>query len=356
MGVWNAMVKATTTSSNSSTSSTETVDKLLRIPSTSSNYCLTVDLSKPSEVEPTMAALHSTLVRLVIEKPPAAADNDNKAATTTLAKLRTTQFGLANEDEKEKETTAEEDEKVKFALMICAVTAAPSATAVAADTNDAYKEKQAQALVLYHLRKYAAALNATLVFVRDDDGSSPQSTDGAGPAGTTTPEEKTEATEEGEQASMSLTQLSRVWKSWSSNEELLGGGSTENPALFGPTLSSSSSPDAATPEQEGEAEEEPEDLIETALLRNANYPGQWDAAKDSLWKALPCESEAKKDAGDETKEKEPTGDDHWLSKLRDSIEGGQAATTGASPTAPSAKDKQAAPKLDTASFFENLMK
>ena len=101
-----------------------------------------------------MAIMHEKLVRLLIQQPPTSTEE----ATTSLAKLKATQFGLAPEDKSTSSQVAESDDNIKISLLICAI--------MDPGTNkDEYKKTQAQNLIIYHLRRYAALLNCSLCFV-----------------------------------------------------------------------------------------------------------------------------------------------------------------------------------------------
>jgi hypothetical protein len=95
-----------------------------------------------------------------------------------------------------------------------------------------------------------------------------------------------------------------------------------------------------------------EDLIETLLLRNANYPGHWEASKDSLWVALPTPTET-----GPVRTPVKTGDDGWLTQLRESI---ASALPSEKPKSAGTEDeKDDKPKEKDAavsSFFESLLK
>lgn len=69
--------------------------------------------------------------------------------------LQDTQFGLAAIDTKSTKTLEESLKDVKTSVMICAIS--PSGGDENAKT--AYRTKQARALIIYHLRKFAAAIN-----------------------------------------------------------------------------------------------------------------------------------------------------------------------------------------------------
>ena len=288
LGVWNCCI-----------SKNALVDSLLTIPQTATgHYCMTVDLTDPSLVEPSMAVLHEALVRLLIQQPPT-----GTAGTTSLSQLKAAQFGLAKDGDDKCIAEAEADDHVKISLLLCAIVDTDAGT----NTNkDEYKETQAQNLVIYHLRRYAAALNCSLCFV------------GTGSGNTESPMEV---------PTIPLTQVDYTWREWISS------GKIEN--FF--------APDNHQP-----------DLIESVLLRNAQFAGEWDAAKDSLWKALPSSIEEKDSSSFRTQKS--SGDDDWLSQLRDSV-----ATVEAQPQAPRAPAAAAATPKKTedaavSSFFENLLK
>ncbi|KAL3926119.1 MAG: hypothetical protein SGARI_005705, partial [Bacillariaceae sp.] len=92
-------------------------------------------------------------------------------------------------------------------------------------------------------------------------------------------------------------------------------------------------------------------LIETVLLRNANYPGHWEASKDSLWVALPAPQEAAA-----VTKTTATGDAGWLTQLRDSI--ASALPAEKAPAPGEGKDDKKPKEKDVAvsSFFESLLK
>jgi hypothetical protein len=284
LGVWNAKVLK----------ESALVDSLLKIP-VSPHFCLTVDLTDPSGVEPAVTRMQEALVRYLIAYP-------NKEGSTSLYDLRLHTFGLAPKDESPSTSAApdESDRQVLVNLMICAIR--PSIK------RDDYKETQAHNLVLYHLRRYAAAVGATLVFVSTVDNEMDNDQDDT----------------KSEEASLSLHQLGNLWRDFAQENDI-----EEDTAVFCPDTN--------------------RDLIETVLLRNANCPGEWEASKDSLWKALPPMSQAA-DATDK-KVARSSGDDGWLQQLRDSL-GSAAEPAAASMPSTTLKTEDA----EVSSFFENLLK
>mmetsp|Transcript_25439 Transcript_25439/g.42312 ORF Transcript_25439/g.42312 Transcript_25439/m.42312 type:complete len:420 (+) Transcript_25439:96-1355(+) len=328
LGVWNCCIA----------SKSNLVDSLLTIPdsSTTCNYCLTVDLTDPTMVEPALSVLHEALVRLLIQQPPtmSATQQQNDQATTSLAQLKVTQFGLAPEDKPSSSfsssgtgtntTAAEDDVNVKLAVMICAI--------VGPSTKDDYKETQAQNLIFYHLRRYAAAIHATLVLVGGNNSNSKQMLSNS--------ESNTSMSNTDEVPTIPIEDISYSWREW-----ILGNPLPRQDHVFSP------------------ANHQP-DLIESVLLRNAQYAGEWDASKDSLWKALPPAQATDNDDDNGVGQKaKNAGDDDWLSQLRDSMappvgDAAAQANNNNSSTAAVAAAAGAPPKEDAAvsSFFENLLK
>uniref|UniRef100_A0A7S2V866 Uncharacterized protein n=1 Tax=Entomoneis paludosa TaxID=265537 RepID=A0A7S2V866_9STRA len=137
-----------------------------------------------------------------------------------------------------------------------------------------------------------------------------------------------------------------------------------------------------------------EDLLDSVLLRNAQYPGHWDAAKESLWTILPDTSStaSKSKPTVSTTATEGAGDLLWLSELKESIDAVAGSDTTAATTttasssglseqdllatigasSPDASSKKKTPKTpaakkpsgkeaastpgDAAAFFESLLK
>jgi hypothetical protein len=395
LGVWNCHVKkpsttATTTKStqpetadggSAMPTTTKLIDSLLaKVAPDSSAYCLTVDLSDETKVEPNLSLLLGTVVRHLIENPPKHAQmNDDgtlsndpatissvgggsKTKMTSLYDLQANQFGLASEDKGTEPKIEESAKDVKISLMICAVLPVDENPTEVSET--AYKKKQARALVIYHLRKFANAINAALCFVEGEAPSNQQQvpevlspSNELSTSEAVVSSENNTATDDG-QPTVSHDELSRllrdlamgipIWKV--DNTTIIttttdpSSGSNEIPA------ETASAAVASTPLY-GPGRQQ-EDLIETVLLRNANYPGHWEASKDSLWVAIPTPAELQ-DVATTTK----TGDEGWLTQLRDSI--ASAMPADAPKSAGTEDDKEGKPKEKDAavsSFFESLLK
>lgn len=347
LGVWNCRVD-----SSSKENSDPLVDSLLALPlqKSSSAFCLTVDLSEETAVEPTLSALQAALVRHLIEHPPQVDDETTKQTvqTTSLYDLQTAQFGLATEEPAAERAIEESARDVKIGLMICAVVSS-SDTVDESSSETAFRKKQALALLVYHLRKFANSIHAALCFVERPGGesssSSPPNESSSAPedANTESSSDNAAANNDGTQISISYDKLSQLWRDmatgvpvWEEATPAETGPSVRATALYGPGR-------------------QQEDLIETLLLRNANYPGHWDASKDSLWVALPSETEGNTS---ETNTTAAAGDDGWLTELRDSIASAlpTSAATDDNTPANNIDDKPKEKDAAVSSFFESLLK
>jgi hypothetical protein len=368
LGVWNCCVTGRH-SGNSSTTTEPLADSLLKIPSQKQKqqaldtFCFTIDLSQLQKVEPSISLLQEALVRYLIARPSTTTASSeipipSATRTTSLYELRSAQFGLAAQDESAASATAAPDEgdrKVSIALMIAAVL--PTAANGQADTSD-YRDKQAQALVVYHLRRYAAALNASLCFVQDKGYKNSSAATTAEDAGGQNDTAADVVQDQSHQPTLSVKELAFVWS------ELAQGR-----AVWNTETSHSEHTEEASPEGEEVADKamthpkiygpdnHSEDLIESVLLRNASYPGHWDAAKDSIWKVLPAQDPAVSATKSTDAGKESKGDEHWLSELRESVAIAEPLKTP--PPKKATKDAASAQKTPNeaavSNFFESLL-
>lgn len=307
LGVWNAKI---------SSSTNKLADSLLNIPSSSYAYCMTVNLSNPSQVEPDMACMQEALVRHLI-----ATSSTTTTSSTSLYQLKNVQFGLAPEDTPASTSVVadESDRKIFANVMICAIL--PSSK----EEQD-YQTTQAQNLVLYHVRRFAAAIGASLVFSnnRNDSTINKNSKE----------EENTPEQDKNQVSTLTVNQVAHVWREFALNQKL----QDDNAAIY---VSSSNNEN---------------ELVETVLLRNANNPPAWNSSTDSLWKALPASSN-ENEATDETMKQgssNNSGDDGWLQQLRDSL--GTAATEPATTTTTTTSKANKTEDAEVSSFFENLLK
>lgn len=370
LGVWNCRADATLVDALLAT-----VAKSVRV------FCFTVDLSQPHQVEPAVTRLQNALVRHLIEHPPTDPPETppRQTATTSLYQLQMVDFGRANEDTKnssDSTSTATNERNVNESfkdisttLMICA-----KLPYVQGEEED-YKLKQAQALVIYHLRKYAAALNCSLCFVQPPKTKKESQDAVDNNKNNNDPNANTNATTlSSMQPTVDYHTVSEWWRALALDEKIWESTSSSSSSLsLSKSLSLSSSKDAEE-ETKGdkENEEEPtptpetevatllygpgkhqEDLIETVVLRSATYPGHWDANKDSLWMALPAPNDEKP-----TETAKVTGDRGWLSQLRESIASAQDLQPAiASPEKQPEDDKKKDGKdADVSDFFASLLK
>ena len=375
LGVWNCKVTPSTS---------PLVDQLLlklKAPH-KQVFVLTVDLSSSqvNEVEPELSLLQATLVRFLIASSSYASGeegdenkkNPRKTATTSLAQLQQVQFGLAVDDETKDKKEAknvinEADDQIQICLQLCAVL--PPLDDSNAET--AYRTKQARALVVYHLRKYATAIGASLVFVRpppssDNKGSSGEPTTAGAEASSSSESAAAGGAVQEEQTTVDYNQLAELWRDLAKDVEVW------NKSSMNDNNGTTTAPEGASSKEEQEAAimtpvygpgRQQEDLIESVLLRNAHCPGVWDASKDSLWVALPATA-ATPEGAQSSSSPGGVGDEGWLRQLRDSI----ASASEPAPPATPAKDGDDAnnqddndgttPKKDAAvsSFFESLLK
>ena len=417
LGVWNCCVRkqvnnATSVHSssdaggnedgedqNQASAATPLVDHLMsKVTKDISTFCLSVDLTEEETVEPTITLLQEALVRHLIENPPTQSTADDTAgpgeiygdgeadptnpgaaptrastATTSLHQLKSTTFGLADEDNSPKKgrtATSENEDKdkdIKVSMMICALLPVSSGEEA---SEIAYRKKQARALVIYHLRKFAASLNAALLFIGKEDSSSEEAANNPAAsssvpstptAGGTGEEGDASNTQNQEQPTVSIDAVSQLWRDFAMGEQVWMTSSHGDATVVDASPESGDNADTAgnaAPRVSVTVHSTPlygpgyhqEDLIETVLLRNAHCPGHWDASKDSLWVALPFVVDEKPETPLNT-----TGDEGWLSQLRNSIASAEPVKAAATPDKPKEETPQ---KKDEAvsSFFESLLK
>jgi trimeric autotransporter adhesin len=460
-------------------------------------FCMVVDLSISNLpwVESNITTIQQTLVRLLIRhshsftNDPINNSNSSTAstatatATTSLYQLRMVQFGLANRDTKSpmsNTTTStttttmtatttssdaamlELDQNVRMTLQICVVVQNQSllgnhptndgnattttSTSTSTSTNDDidYKTQQHIQLLTYHLRKYAAALNASLVFVNTNDYDTTATTTTRTTASTAmdnvsmslSTKETTTVRTNMTQPTVNVQELPLIWKAVASGHPIWQYDSMEAfesdrtidvPSAIvsvpsdivsdGPPSNPEDNVDVTTPAVvtmdggSGTTQSHPNDnnsnnsnteggyswmygpdhqnseLIESVLLRNANYPGHWDATTDSVWKILipsatvvvasnnSSKTFSQRVASTDHPMATHDGDQIWLKELHDSILPVMTPATTASSSSSSSSNLQTpppnknkttnAPPSSTAktpndaavsSFFEGLLK
>lgn len=422
LGVWNCRVPSQEAAATAAlpggaggdAATSSLVDSLLaRVASKATTYALTVSLADETSVEPTLNLLKAALVRHLMDHPPppvGAAPPSGRAAggrdgggggdeehdggatvdatsdggksaggatrTTSLFDLQATPFGLAPQDTATAGTIDEATADVKIGLMICAVVPSGAPDGGGGDEpldgEAAYRQKQARALVVYHLRKFANAVQASLCFVEEPPSDRtpdvvPSLSAAASSSPTKDPSHQQQPGGGGgggndeTQPAVSYGTLSQLWRDLAAGvpvwqigaaadgpaavviEDDGGGGDFATvgaTALYGPGR-------------------QQEDLIESVLLRNANYPGHWEASRDSLWVALPTPADPLPPGAAAN-----AGDGGWLNQLRDSIASAlpAAPSSGAADGGGSGTDDSSAGKKPkekdaaVSSFFESLLK
>lgn len=399
LGVWNFRVSNRGTNKNIKaetsitetkiTSTTSAVDTLLDSISSKSNsaaslaFCMVVDLSVLENVEPSITKMQEALVRYLINRESDKTDQETKDSvqTTTLYKLKKIQFGIGREDTKSIEamnkTEPDESDKYKaIALQICV-----KLPENASDFQE-YRDQQAISLLMYHLRRYAADLSASLVFVSagiqgtfsSNDGKSSDIPLSPSPNQNKEGAESTKVFLLKEQPSVPVHLLPVVWREWALGKQVWKPDEclelyTELDINVGTKAQSGASANETDEGADVSAYSliygpgtQNEELIESVLLRNAHYPGHWDAAKESVWTILPKESAtlsaAPSTANKKSASKIKVGDDFWLSELRESI-----AIPDSVKTPPPKKAAEAAASTTktpndaaVSSFFEDLLK
>ena len=359
LGVWDCRVGKGKDENNKQV---PLLDSLLaKVASHVRTFCWTVDMSDSATVEPTISLLQAALVRHLIENPPPA-EETRQTSTTSLYQLQATQFGLATDDKESniiEKNISESSQAVKTCIIICAILPEEKEEI----SESAYKTKQANALVIYHLRRFAAAINASLCFVEPEEKSAAAANQSAGttsssssPMKESQKQTQRSSASEASQPAVSPDELSILWKDLAMDKEIWKT-STSNV----PTNSSSSGSSSSNEEETNIANiaaplygpgGHQEEFIESVLLRNAHYPGHWEASKDSLWVALPTPSENK--AVDEGP---VTGDEGWLSQLRESIaSAAEAPKAAVVQEETKTEEKTAEPDVAVSDFFASLLK
>jgi hypothetical protein len=353
LGVWNCRVGKEVNQNNIQV---PLLDSLLaKVTSHVHTFCWTVDLSDSTTVEPTISLLQGALVRHLIEKKTPQEEDTRKTSTTSLYQLQATQFGLATDDKESnisEKNIDESSEAIKTSIMICAILPIDKEEV----SESAYKTKQSNALVIYHLRKFAAAINASLCFVQpEEEKQMPVAVNPAKNTSTSSMNDSQQPQQqrgvsESSQPAVSFDELSKLWrdlaldkKVWDTDFSNENSNANDAHEVQAPAL-------IATPLYGPERHQE--EFIETALLRNAHYPGHWEASKDSLWVALPTTSESlTADSG------ASTGDEGWLVQLRESIaSAANAPKPVIAPEETKAEEKTNEKDAAVSDFFASLLK
>mgnify|MGYP005852476727 CR=1 FL=1 len=383
LGIWNCRIKTQNTSNNNN----ETLLKNI-LPSPPAGFLWTVDLSPPwASMETTLTTLQNALIRhLVATSTSSTTTNTNANALTSLASLRATQFGLADKDDSYAAATAvpagdEDDHKTKVALMIVVRLAVDSTGNNDNENNDDYETQQHKALLLYHLRKYAVALQATLVFTTAatpaagwDGHGSTSSAFALDMAAALT---ASASDQQQQQPALTPAQLAVLTRAWAAQ----GAPIWQETHTYLEDLVTTTSTDVVDGETTGDDKNKQDEqqhsqwvygpgayqqeLLETVLLRAAQYPGHWDAAKDSLWKIFPSNNNQSTASAPATATT-ALADITWLTELRQSMAEASSSSSATMEkfTTPESKKKKGSDTPGTAgktpneaaAFFESLLK
>jgi hypothetical protein len=332
LGVWNCRVDSSDCDENS----------LKQVPLTCKTICWTVDLSRPELVVGTIKTLQEAVLRTYTETQTEKGSSDESVAdslqstvtlTTTLKDLRKTTFGLATDDTTESVSDPDADCNTSVCLVICA-----KKPTIA--SNDNYREKQEQALLHYHLRKFAAAVNANLIFVSDNN-------DGETNLEVTPPLPL--AQQENDNPTTALTQPSLTIAQVVACLAQLARGEPLDTSGWDDETTDSIFSNVYTPQNHNV------ELLETVVVRGAQYPGQWDATKISLWNILvPLQDQTNNQNNQSVATMTTGGDDAWLAELQNSV-GGAVAVVNKTPQKQQ-PDKTASTPVEITDYFAELLK
>ena len=272
----------------------------------------------------------------------------NKSCTTTIKVLQKCTFGSTKIQEEVTVKGSSSSNEERIALILAVIIPNPSSvSSKSTSAADEYKERQARALLLYHLHKFSLEVNCTLCFVSDKKGST-----SGGDGG-----EEKEANVVGDtdvllgrSTTMSIDELGKVIRRVAMG---LSPVEEDNNVIDQPMIKDEKG-ESAGEDKEDEAASSSQrppsiyvpdshdaELIHGAYLRNASCEGRWDASKDDLNVALPPQSDTNVKV-DETKENSTGssivgGDEEWLSQLASSI--GLSPESAASALSPKQRSK-----------------
>jgi len=314
---------------------------------------LTVDISNPNEVQTIIEQMRSVVLNVYDDndnsKNSITAAIPNKSCTTTIKALQKCTFGSTKiqEEVTVKGSSTSNEERIALILAVIIPNSSTLSSKSTSSAADEYKERQARALLLYHLHKFCLEVNCTLCFVSDKKGST-----SGGDGG-----EEKEAIVVGDtdvllgrSTTMSIDELGKVIRRVAMG---LSPVEEDNNVIDQPMIEEEKG-ETAGEDKEDEAASSSQrppsiyvpgshdaELIHGAYLRNASCEGRWDASKDDLNVALPPQSDTNVKA-DETKENSTGssivgGDEEWLSQLASSI--GLSPESAASALSPKQRSK-----------------
>ncbi|GKY92546.1 hypothetical protein MPSEU_000224900 [Mayamaea pseudoterrestris] len=340
LGVWNVRIH------------NDAPNLLSNVPAKCRTFVLTVDLGQPHQVAPNMTMLQHALIRHLKERNVSASDDalPLQTTTTSLYDLQVAQFGVAPKGDAESSAVVEEPDVKERDVHIClTILAKLSKTKDAAP--DHYRDQQVQALLTYHLYKFACQLKASLIFVNGEDESVDAESENSNRMNTIVPistplqvaailKDLAQGIVAAKPPALTLASPAGSSAAEEKHDDDKDGGSTTLQQV-----------EAASHELSIFAPDNV-DVIDSVLLRNASFPGQWDATTTSLLKILPppLESSSSNNAAAFPKPNPSVGDQGWLKELHDSV-----AARGEKTPLKAAKQQEAKDDKDVSSFFKKLI-
>lgn len=297
---------------------------------------MAVDISNPAEVQPVVEQMRSVLLE-VYDSDEKAAPNINPRqtqCTTSINALKSSVFGKTLNQKAVKADSPSPSEQ-NIALILAVIVSSTTNAAASTSAAEEFVEKQARALLLYHLHKFCLEVDCTLCFVSDRPTSAADVVVGEGDG------KEAASTDNdpllGRNTAMSIDELGKVIRR-------VAMGLT--PVEHNDTTDSAEGKDEA--KEEGKKGARPPslhapgshdaDLIHGAYLRNASCEGRWDAGKDDLQVALSPPSKTSKTKSKDGKAATGGGDEEWLSQLASSI--GLSPEAVGEALTPSAADRE----------------
>ena len=132
---------------------------------------MAVDFSNPGEVQPVIERMRSVILGIYDDKDKATTLANPQSCTTTTKALEKTTFGTTLIQEEVTVKGGSSSTEQRIALILAVIVPSTINTASSTSAADEYKERQARALLLYHLHKFALEVNCTLCFVSEKASS-----------------------------------------------------------------------------------------------------------------------------------------------------------------------------------------
>jgi len=323
-------------------------------------FVITLDMNEPNTIAPSIQSVTNSIVQNYDgssnEEEPIMEDGGG-AATTSIKSLKDYLFGKVppppqGDEEEKKQITENHGEKRISLMLACVLPSNPPTT---------YREKQEQALITYHLHRFACTVNCSLAFIRPSSISGDNHFNSA--TNTVDSVDVPTLCNYVNRAALGLApKLTFGYRNDDNDNEGKEDETKENieekkknvmdhhVALFPPNTLDPI-------------------MIETTLRRNASCEGIWDVDKNSLEEALPpppplpnntfAAAGGGLNLGGKLLQEQPSNkssggwDQEWMSKLAKSVKS-ETVIPAVVQKEPEKKSTNAA--NDAASFFENLLK